>query len=163
MREAIGGAWIFGVVIMFIVLFSGYLALSVNYSMAFRAKNGVISIIEDYGGHGAPNDPNSPVQSRISEYLSSVGYFSTGNCPSGLGFGEIHGVQGSQYCVIRCCNNTYGSTQRLPMKYYSVTVFFRLDLPIFRQLFVFPVRGQTRTMSRVERDDCADMELCGYE
>ena len=42
MREAIGGTWIFGLVIVFIVLFTSYLALSVNYSKAFKAHRNIV-------------------------------------------------------------------------------------------------------------------------
>ena len=49
MREAIGGTWIFSIVIVFIVLFTSFLAISVNYSKAFRVKNGIINIIEKTG------------------------------------------------------------------------------------------------------------------
>ena len=45
MRESIGGAWLVGIVITFVVLFTSYLALSVNYSKAFKVKNEIISLI----------------------------------------------------------------------------------------------------------------------
>ena len=47
MRESIGGAWLVGIVITFVVLFTSYLALSVNYSKAFKVKNDIISLIEE--------------------------------------------------------------------------------------------------------------------
>ncbi|NLA32492.1 MAG: hypothetical protein GX864_00885, partial [Mollicutes bacterium] len=46
MREAVGGTWLFQIAIVFIILFSGYLALSVNYSRAFKVKNEILAIIE---------------------------------------------------------------------------------------------------------------------
>ena len=50
MRESIGGTWLVGIVIVFIVIFTSYLALSVNYSKAFKVKNGIIEIIEENEG-----------------------------------------------------------------------------------------------------------------
>lgn len=50
MRESIGGAWLVGIVITFVVLFTSYLALSVNYSKAFKVKNEIISLIEENEG-----------------------------------------------------------------------------------------------------------------
>ena len=46
MREAIGGTWLFGIVILFIALFSAFLAYSVSYTKAFNTKNEIINIIE---------------------------------------------------------------------------------------------------------------------
>ena len=36
MREAIGGTWLFGLVLTFIVFFASFLAVSINYSKAFN-------------------------------------------------------------------------------------------------------------------------------
>ena len=44
MREAFGGSWLLGFVALFIVLFSAYLAVSINYTKAFKAKNKIVSI-----------------------------------------------------------------------------------------------------------------------
>ena len=45
MREAIGGTWLFGIVILFIALFSAFLAYSVSYTKAFNTKNEIIKEI----------------------------------------------------------------------------------------------------------------------
>ena len=45
MREARGGTWLFGIVILFIALFSAFLAYSVSYTKAFNTKNEIINII----------------------------------------------------------------------------------------------------------------------
>ena len=63
MREAIGGTWLFTIVIVFIVLFSSYLAISVNYSKAFKVKNGIVDLIEQNEGL------SSETQTQISNYL----------------------------------------------------------------------------------------------
>ena len=55
MRESIGGAWLFGIVITFIFMFSAFLAYSVSYAKAFNVKNEVINIIEQNMGI---NDPD---------------------------------------------------------------------------------------------------------
>ena len=46
MREAIGGTWIFQIVIFFILLFTGYMCMSINHSKAFNVKNTIIKEIE---------------------------------------------------------------------------------------------------------------------
>ena len=39
MRESMGATWLFGIVALFIVLFSGFMAYSISYTKAFKTKN----------------------------------------------------------------------------------------------------------------------------
>ena len=50
MREAIGGTWLFQIVIVFILLFTGYMCLSINHSKAYNVKSEILEIIERYNG-----------------------------------------------------------------------------------------------------------------
>ncbi|MDD4706044.1 MAG: hypothetical protein PHS24_02365 [Bacilli bacterium] len=141
MREAIGGTWIFGIVIVFIVLFSSYLAISVNYSKAFKVKNAIVSMIEKYEGHGAE------VQGLIIKYNKEVGYGVSSNCGTrGKGYDNVTTNTGirSRYCVKCTQANTSSESNRMHKSYYNVTVFFKLDLPIVGNIFVFPVTGETK-------------------
>ncbi len=134
MREAIGGTWIFGIVITFIVLFSSYLAISVNYSKAFHVKNEMVSIIEKYEGF------NSTSESVIANYIQSYGYGVRGSC-SDRGEG-IDGSDGRyKYCI--SCTSTNDSLKK---SYYTITVFFKLDLPVIGNIFTFPVTGSTKSI-----------------
>lgn len=144
MREAIGGTWLFTIVIVFIVLFTSFLAISVNYSKAFKVKNGIVNIIEK--NEGMSRD----ARTEISEYLATVGYVVYSGCPnpSSVSISErAKGFDASntdstkyRYCVARVIDNS-GNIQK---NYYKVTVFFRLDLPILGDLFTFPVTGETK-------------------
>ena len=62
--------------LVFIVLFSGYLAISVNYSKAFNVKDKIVTIIEQNEGL------NNNAQTEIDNYLSGVGYHVYGTCNS---------------------------------------------------------------------------------
>ena len=81
MKEAFGGTWIMGFVVLFIVLFSAYLAVSVNYTRAFKVKNKIVNIIEENEGF------NTRSKERISTYLNEIGYntvqIDSGRCPNG--------------------------------------------------------------------------------
>ena len=44
MREAIGGNWLFNIVIFFVILFTGYLCLSINHTKAFNVKDDIVKI-----------------------------------------------------------------------------------------------------------------------
>lgn len=82
MREAIGATWIFGIVIVFIVLFTGYLAFSVNYAKAFTIKDKIVDIIEKYNGPGKKNSSSftGPVLNEINAEMKSIRYSSKGSC-----------------------------------------------------------------------------------
>ena len=77
MREAIGGTWLFGLVLTFIVFFASFLAVSINYSKAFNVKNNIVDLIGKYEGN------NCKSRKKISEYLYDVGYMVIGECSSG--------------------------------------------------------------------------------
>ena len=68
MRESIGGAWILGIVMTFIVLFASFLAISINYAKAFKVKNNVVDLIEKNEGM------TDNAVSDIYGYLQSQGY-----------------------------------------------------------------------------------------
>ncbi len=134
MREAIGGTWIFGIVVTFIVLFSSYLAISVNYSKAFRVKNQIVSEIEKNEGMSAAYD-------KIENYLDNQGYYVYQSCGSGWK-GYLEGTKSGSYRY--CVKPTSDTTGSIPKTYYTVKVFFRLDLPVIGNIFVFPVTGETK-------------------
>ena len=50
MRDGIGSTVMITIIIAFIVCASSYLAYNVNYTKAFRMKNKIISVYEDYNG-----------------------------------------------------------------------------------------------------------------
>ena len=141
MRESIGGAWILGIVMTFIVLFASFLAISINYSKAFKVKNNVVDLIEKNEGmnEGAAKD--------IYSYLRSQGYILKNKCSTDyVGFDMEDSVSSSEkalYCVKK--NNVTTDTA-LEKSYYSVEVFFRLDLPILGEIFTFKVTGETMSI-----------------
>lgn len=144
MREAIGGTWIFSIVIVFIVLFTSFLAISVNYSKAFKVKNGIINIIEKKEG------VSDSTVAEISDYLNNAGYLVYSSCPDYVSSQSSEGAHGFEasntnsrkfkYCIAKT-EDTNGNIKKT---YYKVTVFFRVDLPIMGEIFTFPVTGETK-------------------
>jgi len=132
MRESIGGAWIFTLVIAFILIFAGYLAVSVNYSKAFKVKDKIVLVIEQNEGL------SSNAQSEIESYLTGIGYTVYGKCSSDeKGFVSENLNNKYKYCVKKTSTLSDGTA------YYRVKVFFRLDLPVFGNIFTFPITGET--------------------
>ena len=148
MREAIGGTWIFQIVIFFILLFTGYMCLSINHSKAFNVKNTIVKAIEREEGINLNDPENDPAIQKIVEYLKQTSYRTTGKCPDGyMGYnrdGKIDS-RNSSFCI---AEQTARSASELPsMNYYRIVVFYQLDLPIFRSVFEFRVSGDTKIIS----------------
>lgn len=155
MRESIGASWIMGIVLTFIALFSGYLAFSINYSKAFRVKDGIVDRLEKHNG------PNCEVGGScygsivdIENFLSEIGYNSSGDCKKFIDDdnAKFIGVKGGvvtknpqsgkyNYCIQRI--DAYNPNGQLTSAYYKVIVFFSLSLPIFNTGSSFHVSGET--------------------
>ena len=73
MREAFGGSWLLGFVALFIVLFSAYLAVSINYTKAFKAKNKIINIIEQNEGMSkSVGDVRNKTDEELNKIIDEV-------------------------------------------------------------------------------------------
>lgn len=158
MREAIGGTWLFNIVIFFVVLFTGYLCLSINHTKAFNVKDDVIKIIERHGGFEDLNNVNSDNDKAILDdivaSLQEFGYRSTSACPNADGGSVWYGFDregnkangnNASFCI-RKINAYQGSADLANPAYYQVVVFYQLDLPIFNSLFSFTIKGDTKLL-----------------
>ncbi len=168
MRESIGATQIFAICMVLIVLFTGYLAISVNYAKAFRIKSSIVSQIEQNHGYNTTvTTPDGRVQSleeKIKTYLTAQGYTAYGTCPNTIdadGYtsewqkvGHINDSAPSgkdNVCIYRLTlpvqgNGGYSTmlddicTQKY---YYKVITFFKFDIPIINTFLTFKVSGDT--------------------
>lgn len=139
MKESIGATYIFVICLTFILIFTVYVAISVNYAKAFRIKSHIVSEIEE--NMGLDN-----LEEDIETYLTSQGYVAYGECPqyiqldgyntdwelqTGLGNAPTgqHGV-----CIYRREVKTANDDIDAGRYYYRVTTFFKFDLPIVNVL-----------------------------
>ena len=74
MKEAIGGTLTFQIIMIFILIFVGIMAIGMNYATTFRAKNQVVHILEQYETYDKAKD-------HIKEYLTKVKYYDGGASP----------------------------------------------------------------------------------
>ena len=154
MREAIGGTWLFGLVITFIVFFASFLAVSINYSKAFNVKNNVVDLISKYEGN------NINARSHIASYLRTTGYLVTGTCPKkGDNIGGVesnynyvgYNLEGEKvnagekayFCI--SCDST-DSNETINKRFYRVIVFFKIDLPVVGNITTFRIKGETESI-----------------
>ena len=155
MREAVGSYFLTTIFIIFVVLFTGYMCLSINMNKAYKVKNEIINIIQKNNGL----DDNT--LSQIQDYMTKVGYRTTGNCGSSgnnvRGYDYAFGVSGTStssnkpvFCVSQIEtsyeSDTYPTGQFPTAVYYHIKVFYAIDLPIVRQLFTFGLTGSTKKL-----------------
>jgi len=168
MREAIGGTWLFGIVILFIALFASFLAYSISYTRAFNTKNEIINLIERNEGYTvcAQGDQenggecevdnmsddqllaNTSVQSQAFYRIKKAGYnYSAGETVDCISVGHADSVaQPGGYCVTKYCKNEALGDQF--SVYYKVTTFIALKIPVVEITFNIPISGETRTLYR---------------
>ncbi len=147
MREAIGGTWLLGFVVIFIVLFSGYLAVSINYTKAFKIKNKIISIIEENEGFTeslnadlnalskTELDKDESVQAEIFKYLKAIGYYNTSDVNCDADEQEYD----NGYCI-KAVTTDSGSA------YYKVKTFIKFNLDMVNISVQIPISGETKVI-----------------
>ena len=151
MKEAVGGLGITQIVIFFLLLFSAYISVSINMNKAYKVRNEIITIIQKNNGLDAT------AISQIQEYMSSVGYRTTGECNSSDNYGW-EGINSNSYNnsskALFCYRamevqyeSTSGNGSQFPKSaYYQVKVFFGLDMPIINEVLKFNLIGSTRRL-----------------
>ena len=170
MKEAMGGISLFQIVVVFLLLFTGVMCLTINHSKAFGVKDEIINILETdtLASHGITHnyEINDETVSDIINHLNEVGYRITGKCPDGDWVGyDRNGTQVSDnasFCIRavnvsqvyhddideKCsngkCNTTYDDFPS--MIYYDVALFYQLDLPIVNQMFNLKLYGSTKVL-----------------
>lgn len=165
MKESIGGVSLFNIVIVFVLLFAGYISLSINYSKAYNVKNEILNIIKNQGGVCTSSNRDSNncylFAEQITDYFNEANYRSTGTCDDGwVGYdreGQINN-RNSAFCVrgIRANSNS-----ELPNAlYYQVKVFYQLDLPLISSIVEFSIYGET---SRVYDPNECKIDRTRYE
>ena len=148
MREAFGGSWLLGFVALFIVLFSAYLAVSINYTKAFKAKNKIVSLIEENEGFStsvgsvatktdSDLQKSSKTEDRVYYYLKQAGFTLDeetikGRCPNG----------DDPYTGGYCVQKMYTSQGA----YYKVTTFVKIELPVIWINITVPIKGETKIL-----------------
>ena len=146
MRQAIGTTWIMQLVIIFMLIFVAFLALTINYTKAFKIKNELITFIEKNEGI---SEREGGTLDLIDNYLLYNNYGVAGTCPSGS-----YGIDNLQSPVLKDASNGeryYYCIEKIPTAgastfnraRYRVTVFFHFSLPIIGDIFTFSVDGET--------------------
>lgn len=172
MREAIGGTWLFGIVITFIALFTSFLSYSISYTRAFNMKSEILNIIERNEGYTESEGTvenmteeqllkDDSAEAKIFYHIKKYGYNYTSasniDCAS---VGHPSGTENRTggYCVTKYCPDAEEvfdeATGTLILKddgadsktYYKVTTFIAITIPVINITLKVPVTGETRTL-----------------
>lgn len=116
MKTNISNIWLIGLVITFLMIFSAYIIITVDYSKSFKLKNEVLTIIEKnkgmtiYSGNQTA-EVNSVIPTRTSEkvlshvgavktinaFLAASSYTAKGPCNRPSGTTHLYGVKELKY------------------------------------------------------------------
>lgn len=155
MREAMGGTWLFGIVITFIALFAGFLAYSVSYTKAFNMKNEILNVIErnegytyydgdvtNVGDEELKNDES--VEAQVFYKIKKAGYnYTSASAIDCRSVGHVDSTpKTGGYCVTKYCKEGAEDTY----VYYKVTTFIAVKLPVVNITLKVPITGETKTL-----------------
>jgi len=165
MKEALGGISLFQIVIIFILIFTGIMCLTINQSKAFSVKDEIITIIQNAPVEKDNKFSDSTVE-KIKNYLKQAGYRTTGDCPDDKWIG--YSRDGSEvknnaaFCVKindvanafnedlldKCADDKCSiSDAGYPnMVYYEIVLFYELDIPVIKYFMNFKTYGATRVL-----------------
>ena len=147
MRDAFGGIANMVVIIVFLVIVSGYLAFNVNYTKAFRVKNKILSTFEQYEGNCYdPTVAEGTCNGEIKKYMDSVGYNAPNFSINEKGWNCHYG-----YCFkkVEIANTTsVESTDLRQRAYFKIVTQINIDIPIINKIMpglkIFQVTGDTK-------------------
>ena len=145
MRDAVGGVVNIFLISLFMVVIAGYMAFNVSYVKAFKVKNKIIDLVEQYEGHCMPNEDKKCTQ-LIEDYMTKIGY----NTPV-VEISDYVCNRQKGYCIRKVeVNKTGGGYTADPKAYYKIVTQVNIDIPIINNVMphmkVFQVTGDTKVM-----------------
>ncbi len=133
MKKAVGGVYIYNLVIVFLLIAFAFVCALLSYTKAFKVSKSISSIIEKSSGY------NSVSQKSIEQYLNSIGYqvviTEPAKCPTKNGRAASDVFKG--VCIYEISdknNNKYIN--------YGIVSYMTIDFPII-DLIKVPVYIET--------------------
>lgn len=149
MRESIGGTQVLMICVTILLVMIVVLSASIGYTKAFKARNGLINLVQKYAKYGdSVNTISEKIHGEAGTLLQDMGYMvSSGsgrNCTDrdSQKYDDYEMVKDKNYnfCIYR-----YADEQG--NQYYGVETYMYFELPIFgtNDRFSFPLYGETFT------------------
>lgn len=145
MKKSIGGAMLFNIVIIFLIVVFAILAGTLSYTKAYRMNSKIINALERYEGYNASS------KQEIEYILGAMGYLQgPAKCPER----KVNGVLGTatagdryQYCVYLFDNDTTTFDKNRQYYSYGVMTYMTFNLPIVGTIKI-PIFGKTNRIYR---------------
>lgn len=169
MKESISMTTIFQIVVLFILLFTAIMALTINNSNAFGIKDSIITAIEANDGNYIDTEgvfaESNHLNEEITNRLQEAAYRSKGICnkndtgweafdrsgspvkddgSASICIKTIEASKGVDKKLLEVFNGKVSEDTFLDGKYYRVKVFYQLDIPVVKQLVNFESKGETK-------------------
>lgn len=153
MKEAFGGIINIVFVSVFLLIIIGTLGLVVSYTKAFKAKNIIISTIEQYDGYGCGydenrmrttnNDEQLACMSKINKELDKLGFYPNPvSCSN-----PYNSDDNKRYCYVYEYSDVKNNKKKHIM---SIETTVDVHFPIVSNILgfsVFRISGDTRVLS----------------
>lgn len=147
MRDAFGGIVNISMIVVFLVVVSGYLAFNVTYTKAFRMKNKIITTLEQYEGCQQGTNEETCV-GILEDYANSIGYVTPNKNYCTKDDGEWTKCT-NKYAWKEMQSGTGGDNTK---HYYNVRTIISIQIPIIEKIMsnmdVFYLNGSTKLMRK---------------
>ena len=137
MKETFGGAFMLRMFLVIFILFFVFICISANYARAFRIKNGVIDIIEQYEGL------TLDAEKKINYLIGKTGYRCASNDPK-YGGSVTNYVLKREYGTFKGYENINSTDGR-----YNIQVCVDWDLPIINTQGTWVIKGKTEIIKNI--------------
>lgn len=141
MRDAVGGTYMIKLLLIFLAVYTIFIALAINYAKAFRVKNKILDIIEQNEGIKDYNNQNDPALVQIESYMGSIHY--------GVNISTIDDKCNGYYYINKTRGYCITTVDSDTASYYKVTTFVTLSIPVVRLEYTIPIQGETRKIERI--------------
>ena len=127
------------VLLIFLGIYIAFMAVALNYAKAFRVKNQIINIIEQYEGYDKRTSNNIEVKDIIGSYLDNMGYNVQITCYDVAGSNGDCDTRGYLVEAVETSKGTY----------YKVETYIRLELPFLKVNVTIPINGETKVIKKL--------------
>ena len=160
MKEAIGTTWTYTLVLVFTLIFTGFLVLSLAYAKAFKVKNEMTTIIEKYEGLTLSSSykgetKNGSIQ-IINQFIENANHKTMGKC-------DISKIDYMYYASNNLSSNTLTpiTSSNANKKYYycigfsptsctfDIQIFYYFSLQFLGSIHKYSIIGKSNKMNDV--------------
>jgi len=129
MKQSIGGAFLYNIIIVFIVIVFAILGATLTYYKAFKVNTRITDSIEKFEGY------NALAEAEINNTLTTIGYMDKSNhkCPNEKNGGVLQPEsERFRYCV-------YYFEESERYYSYGVITYITIDIPIVNMFLQIPI------------------------